>query len=168
MDAYTDLLRCLSQDDYPRLRQFREDAGAQFTTWLVVVSRRLCVDFLRQRYGRTPTVSSKGPEHAMRRRLEDLLAVEIGDRTDLPEPRPGPEETLRQRDLHRALAAALAQLPPAHRLLLSLRFEDDLPVREIATLLHYPTRFHVHRTLNAVLADLRRRLVAGGVDGATP
>ena len=168
MDAYAHLLEQLREDDNRRLRQYLEGAGAQFTTWLVVVARRLCVDFLRQRYGRAPTAPSKTADHATRRRLEDLIAVEIGEVRALAEPRAGPDESLRRRDLHLALQAALAHLPPAHRLLLSLRFEDDMPVREISKLLRYPTPFHVYRTLNAVLAELRQALTTRGVADAEP
>ncbi len=168
MDAYAHLLDLLRQDDWSRLRQYQEDSGAQFTTWLVVVARRLCVDFLRQRYGRAPTAPSRTADHATRRRLEDLVAVEIGEMAALTEPRAGPDETLRRRELHLALQASLAQLAPAHRLLLALRFEDDLPVREIAKLLHYPTPFHVYRTLNTVLAGLRRSLAERGVAESEP
>ena len=49
-----------------------------------------------------------------------------------------------------------------------MRFEDDLPVREIAKILRYPTPFHVYRTLNALLADLRRALRQRGVRDAEP
>ena len=168
MDAYAHLLEQLREDDSRRLRRYLENTGAQFTTWLVVVARRLCVDFLRQRYGRAPTAPGKAADHATRRRLEDLIAVEIDEVTALAETRAGPDESLRRCDLHLALQAALAQLPPAHRLLLGLRFEDNLPVREIAKLLRYPTPFHVYRTLNAVLAELRQVLAARGVADAEP
>ena len=168
MDAYTHLLEQLPQDDNRRLKQYLEDAGAQFTTWLVIVARRLCIDYLRQRYGRAPATPSKVADHAMRRRLEDLVGVEIGELTGLTEPGAGPDEKLRRRDLDSALRTCLAQLSPAHRLLLTLRFEDDLPVREIAKLLRYPTPFHVYRTLNTLLAGLRRRLAAAGVAEAEP
>jgi RNA polymerase sigma factor (sigma-70 family) len=168
MDAYAHLLEQLHEDDGRRLKQYLEDSGAQFTTWLVIVARRLCIDFLRQRYGRAPAAPSRMADHAMRRRLEDLVAVEIGEMVALTEPGAGPDETLRRRDRDQALRTSLAQLPPAHRLLLSLRFEDDLSVREIAKLLRYPTPFHVYRTLNTVLADLRRRLATHGIAEAEP
>ena len=168
MDAYAHLLEQLPQDDGRRLKQYLDDSGAQFTTWLVIVARRLCIDFLRQRYGRVPTAPSKTADHAMRRRLEDLIAVEIGEMGGLTEPRADPDEELRRRDLEGALRTSLAQLTPAHRLLLKLRFEDDVPVREIAKLLRYPTPFHVYRTLNTLLAGLRRRLAAAGVAEAEP
>ena len=168
MDAYAHLLEQLHQDDNRRLKQYLEDSGAQFTTWLVIVARRLCIDFLRQRYGRAPTASSGMADHVMRRRLEDLVAVEIGEMATLAEPAGGPDEQLRRRDLDIALRTCLAQLAPAHRLLLTMRFQDGLSVREIAKLLRYPTPFHVYRTLNALLAELRRSLVARGVSDAEP
>jgi RNA polymerase sigma factor (sigma-70 family) len=168
MDAYAHLLEQLHEDDGRRLKQYLEGSGAQFTTWLVIVARRLCIDFLRQRYGRAPAAASRMADHAMRRRLEDLVAVEIGEVVALTEPGAGPDETLRRRDRDEALRTSLAQLPPAHRLLLALRFEDDLPVREIAKLLRYPTPFHVYRTLNTVLEDLRRRLATHGIAEAEP
>jgi RNA polymerase sigma factor (sigma-70 family) len=167
MDAYAHLLEQLHEDDGRRLKQFLEDSGAQFTTWLVIVARRLCIDFLRQRYGRAPAAPSRMADHAMRRRLEDLVAVEIGE-VALTEPGAGPDETLSRRDRDHALRMSLAQLPTAHRLLLALRFEDELPVREIAKLLRYPTPFHVYRTLNSVLADLRRKLASHGIAEAEP
>src|SRR5262245_56038816 len=59
MDAYVYVLEQLREDDGRRLRQYLEDSRAQFTTWLVIVARRLCVDFLRQRYGRAPTAPAR-------------------------------------------------------------------------------------------------------------
>jgi DNA-directed RNA polymerase specialized sigma subunit len=58
----------------------------------------------------------------------------------------------------RALATALAGLEPRDRLLLKLRFEDNLSAREIAGVLRYQTPFHVYRRINALLATLRTEL----------
>jgi RNA polymerase sigma factor (sigma-70 family) len=168
MDAYAHLLEQLRQDDSHRLKQYIEDSGAQFTTWLVIVARRLCIDFLRQRYGRAPTARAGMADHAMRRRLEDLVAVEIGEIGTLAEPGADPDEQLRRRDLTSAVRTCLAQLTPAQRLLLTMRFQDGLSVREIAKLLGYSTPFHVYRTLNTLLAQLRRSLALRGVSDAEP
>ena len=169
MDAYTHLLEQLHQDGGRRLGQYVEDPRAQFTTWLVIVARRVCIDFLRQRYGRMHVVASPGAaDQAVRRRLVDLLAEQIDDADPLPDPAMRADEELARRDLASTLEACLANLPPAHRLLLAMRFEDDLPVREIAKILRYPTPFHVYRTLNALLADLRRALRQRGVRDAEP
>jgi RNA polymerase sigma factor (sigma-70 family) len=163
MDAYAHVLAQLREDDGRRLRQYLEDSRAQFTTWLVIVARRLCVDFLRQRYGRAPTAPARMVEHATRRNLVNLVGAELDKVVGLTVPGAGLDEDLRRRDLHSTLQRCIADLPPKHRLLLALRFEDDLPVREIAKQLRYPTPFHVYRALNAVLAELRRNLAARGV-----
>ena len=76
------------------------------------------------------------------------------------------DEVLGRRDLASALETCLARLPPAHRSLLAMRFEDDLAVRNRQ--LHYPTPFHVSRTLDALLADLRQSLRRRGVRDAEP
>ena len=60
MDAYTHLLEQLRQEGGRRLRQYVEDPRAQFTTWLVIVAQRVCIDFLPQRYGRMHVVGILG------------------------------------------------------------------------------------------------------------
>ena len=52
MDRYTFMLESLERDDYRRLRGFVADGRCTFSTWLIVVSRRLCLDHHRKRYGR--------------------------------------------------------------------------------------------------------------------
>src|SRR5438309_109170 len=59
-------------------------------------------------------------------------------------------------------------LAAADRLLLKLRFDDDLSAREIAGLVGLPTPFHVYRRLNALLGELRRVLRQRGIHGAEP
>src|SRR5690349_20871276 len=52
MDAFAWMLDRLRADDFHRLRAFSADGRSEFTTWLVVVGRRLCVDWYRAKYGR--------------------------------------------------------------------------------------------------------------------
>jgi RNA polymerase sigma factor (sigma-70 family) len=168
MDAYAHVLERLRDEDGRRLRQYAEDPRSQFTTWLVIVARHLCLDHLRQRYGRFRGEQSTDPSvKTSRRRLVDLIATEI-DQAGLPDPRGGAEEDLRRRDLASALEASLARLSPAHRLLLTMRFEDDRPAREIAQLLRYPTPFHVYRTLKTLLSELRVSLAQQGFNDPQP
>ena len=56
----------------------------------------------------------------------------------------------------------------ADRLLIKLRFDDDLSAREIAGLVGLPTPFHVYRRLNALLGQLRRVLRQRGIHEAEP
>jgi len=162
MDAYAYLLEQLARDDFRRLRAYTPDNRSKFTTWLVVVARRICVDRLRVRYGRTTGAGS------VRRRLADLLTDELDPATTpVPDsPTTNPESKLRTRELRDALTAALARLAPRDRLLLKLRYEDDLPAREIGQLMHFPTPFHVYRRLNALLEDLKTTLQKRGIDGS--
>lgn len=172
MDDYAHVLECLREDDFHRLRTFAADGRSSFGTWLVVVARRLCIDRHRQRYGRLPRgahdVASAERQRAARRRLLDLTAspIEAIDLAD--EEAAAPDSRLCAEELNQALDAALAELTPADRVLLKLRFEDSLSAQQIATALAWPTPFHVYRRLNALYADLRRRLVSRGVTSSAP
>ena len=165
MDAYAYLLEQLRAGDYHRLHAYAADGRSKFTTWLVVVARRLCLDHHRHRYGR---LRSEGPgeqqAHAARRRLQDLIAAEL-DLT--PEPSDDAHQSLEAGERRATLEAVLNALTPRDRLVLKLRYEDDLSAREIAGLLGLPTPFHVYRRLNALLAELRGTLRERGLDGTT-
>jgi len=82
MDAYAFILERLREEECRRLRGYAVDARSTFSTWLAVVSRRLCVDFARRRYGRGGRSNATVDERRERRRLADLAAAEInhGDR----------------------------------------------------------------------------------------
>lgn len=163
MDAYAYLLEQLQQGDFRRLRAYTPDTRSKFTTWLVVVARRICVDHLRERYGRGMR------EGSVRRQLADLLVLELDpDTTPLPDSVANPETHLRTRELSQALTAALARVEPRDRLLLKLRYEDELSAREIAHLMHFPTPFHVYRRLNALLEQVKTALQRRGIEGPEP
>jgi len=169
MDAYTYLLERLREDDFRRLRAYAPSDRTRFTTWLVVVARRLCLDHLRRRYGRVQTAEPQSVEaRAVRRRLVDHLAEEI-DSADLPDGGMGdPHAQLRAAELSRSLADALRGLDPRDQLLLTLRFTDERPAREIALMMKYPTPFHVYRRLAVVLDLLRAALARRGVRESEP
>jgi RNA polymerase sigma factor (sigma-70 family) len=170
MDRYTAVLDGLRQDDFRRLRTYVADGRSEFSTWLVVVAQRICLDQRRHRYGRPrPPVedqTSHDEEWAARRRLVDLLSAEIDLSSVADNEAVSAEETIRLADLYHALQAALGLLEPRDRLLIKLRFEDDLPMPEIARSLQFPTRFHAYRRLTHVLGDLRHALEDSGVRDA--
>jgi RNA polymerase sigma factor (sigma-70 family) len=169
MDAYAYVLEQLRRDDFQRLRAYVSDDRSKFTTWLVVVARRLCLDRLRQRYGRPPDAEpDHGEARAVRRRLVDLLGEEL-DTLGLADAAGGdPETQLRARELSRALAGVLGDLEPRDQLVLKLRFEDGLPAREIAQVMRFATPFHVYRRINTLLEHLRAALARRGVQGPEP
>jgi RNA polymerase sigma factor (sigma-70 family) len=169
MDAYAHLLEQLERDDFRRLRGYADDDRGKFTTWLVVVARRLCLDRVRQRYGRVQGDAAESREsHDTRRRLLDHLSEGVDVAELAGDDRQDAESRLRIAELIGALKAGLAGLEPGDRLLLKLRFEDGLSAREIAQLLKAPTVFHIYRRLNALLAQLREGLERRGVREAEP
>ena len=172
MDAYAFVLEQLREDDCRRLRFYSARNGARFSTWLLVVARRLCIDFHRRRYGRPNRGNEGDPsatlERATRRRLIDLAAEELDPDTLSDVQARGPEAELRLAQLRRALAKALDTLEPADRLILALRFEDERSAAEIARVVGLPTPFHVYRRLTRLLDGLRAHLAAEGIDDATP
>lgn len=167
MDRYTFALEHLRAEDFHRLRTYASDGRTKFTTWLLVVTRRLCLDHYRQRYGRTSTnpgdnLSSRN--RAARRRLADSMGELIDPAFLDDSSHQGAELELESSQVQTHLNAALAALGPRDRLLLKLRFEEDLSAREIAGILGLATPFHVYRRLNGLLAGLRAALHKRGVD----
>ena len=166
MDRYAFILDRLRQADCRRLRAYIPDSNAKFTTWLAIVARRLCLDQHRERYGRP---LGAGPAIAdttrTRRQLEDLVSAEL-DLDQVADPAGvDPATGAQAQEVRDVLRRALATLDPGDRLLLKLRFEDDLPAREIAGLVHLPTPFHVYRRLKALFPVLRRALEQAGIEG---
>jgi RNA polymerase sigma factor (sigma-70 family) len=64
----------------------------------------------------------------------------------------GPEEVAQDAQQQERLAAALAQLPPPQRLLLRLRYEQDLTLAEVARLAGLHDPFRANRQIQAALA----------------
>jgi RNA polymerase sigma factor (sigma-70 family) len=167
MDRYLFILDQLRGGNFRRLRQFRATGSARFSTWLVVVARRLCLDHGRRHYGRcrgAPTAAGECAR-ALRRRLVDMATeeVEVADLED--DSGRSAETTLETGERVRTLEAVLERLDPRSLLLLKLRFGNDLTAREISTLMGYPSQFHVYRELRAVLDRVRCALLEAGIDG---
>lgn len=164
MDAYAFVLEALREDGFRRLRAYTPDGRTKFTTWLVVVTRRLALDHVRQRYGRSRSDDeTKQAEQATRLRLEDLVAEEI-DPDQIASALESPDSFVRRFELTSALRAALESMEPADRLLLALRYEDERPIKDIARALGFPSVFHVYRRLGVVLDQMRRALARRGVE----
>jgi RNA polymerase sigma factor (sigma-70 family) len=168
MDAYAYLLDRLSEEGCRRLRGYVVEPKSKFTTWLVVVARRLCVDHYRLKYGRLRNEESKHERVrlGLRRRIEDLDAIDdIAD--SIPDDNPGSAANqVEIVELTSELRNLVKCLDPSDRLLLTLRFDDGLSASEIAGILQYPSQFHVYRRINALLADLRAALEARGFGSA--
>lgn len=169
MDRYQYVLEELHAEDFRRLRAYEVDPRSKFSTWLVVVVRRLCHDYERKRYGRVRATGRRALERGdVRRRLEDLIAEELEPGRVEDRTRPNPEREMRQRQLHHALDEAMHDFGPEERLLLKLRFEDDLPVTRIAEVLRLDSEFQVYRRLKKILAAMREQLEREGIHDPRP
>jgi RNA polymerase sigma factor (sigma-70 family) len=171
MDRYTFLLERLRRDHYARLRRYAARSGVEFSHWLSVVARRLCLDFHRHQYGRVRGYGRPGDAHRaqetrrVRRRLLALGGGAPGELEEVCSRRTDePDATLERREMLRALHGAVAHLDYADQALLRLRFEENLPAAKIAALLELPSQFHVYRRLKQLLQALHAELAAQGVE----
>ena len=168
MDRYSYVLEKCREANFRRLRAFDVVGGASFSTWITIAAQRLCLDHDRSRYGRHRATLESGEPNA-RRALRRALANAVGAEVDtdlLPDTTALSAEAMVIRaDREARVRMALASLPARDRLLLALRFEDDLSASSIAGLIGMPTPFHVYRRLNALLSQLRAVLITRGFDG---
>jgi RNA polymerase sigma-70 factor (ECF subfamily) len=120
----------------------RYDARRQFEPWLFSVARNLTIDYLRQRQPRSLDVVEDSGESPAER-----LAATGRD----------PLESLLEFERGGVLAAAIAELPVIHREVLTLRFEEELKLEQIADIAGIPVSTVKSRLLRA-LERLRKRL----------
>ena len=163
MNKYVFMIDALRKDQCRRLRAYSEDGRGTFTTWLVAVGRRLCIDEHRTRYGRAEEVMSDG--RLERRRLEQLdgsdALLDSIESTLL-----SPESAVDRSEVDAQLAMVLSRLDIDDRLLLKLKYEDELPVSEIARIVGEPSQFRIYRRLERLLSTLREGLAAAGIGSA--
>ena len=169
MDRYLYVIQALRDDDCRRLRAYTSDGRGKFSTWLLVVVRRLCYDHHRVRYGRPQSSTDEAVARQQdRKQLVDLVSDELGLSELEARQDDVPDAILSRRELRGALTSALNELSPGDRLLLRLRFEDGQSVPEVARMIGESSPFVLYRRLDKVLATLRRALEAGGVDDSRP
>lgn len=166
LDRYAYMLDELRRGEYRRLRTFAADGRGRFSTWLAVVARRLCLDHYRHEHGRVRSRQAESAAAALARVSRRGLSRLDGEPQELDElPAPGTPDLAHEvddRDRREALQRTVAHLTASDQLLLKLRFQEDLTAREIATVLGFPSPFHVYRRLDAVYRLLRAGLVAAG------
>jgi RNA polymerase sigma factor (sigma-70 family) len=99
-----------------------------------------------------------------RRRPEFDAPVAVADHEDEPDtvdvadPTPSPETQIADKEHQVMLGKCLSSLPAQERLLLQLRFEQELSLAEIARLYGLQDAQRVHRMLATVLNKLRHAL----------
>lgn len=122
---------------------------AAFSTWLYRLASNTCLDFLR---------SAK-----RRRELSLTVEDESGESQllDLPDPAPTPEASLLTNEENARLGAAMGQLDPEQRRILTLRVVNDLSYTEIAAVLNIKEGT-VKSRLARARESLRKKLLQTG------
>src|SRR5215471_2377974 len=121
------------------------DPERNFESWLFSVAHNLAIDYLR-RY-RPESLDEPLPSGETR---QDLLAG-TG---------PGALETLLARERAEWLSAAMTELPLQYRVVLSLRFEEEMKLEEISTVLVVPlstVKTRLHRGLKGLRQLLEKK-----------
>lgn len=216
-DCFQFVCERLSANSFLRLRKFRPQGPAVFSTWLRAVVRNLCLDWHRKQFGRHRFFKSISRlsvfdqevfRHLYERRLsfdetfqslqsafpnvtqtqlaessarigrelstkqQRLLDArfsqqatqtsaafdETAAHTNVPDPAPDPEARAVLQERATALRRALGRLPPRERLLIRLRFEQELTLEQAAKLLDLGNAQRVERQIKAVLEKLRGEL----------
>lgn len=124
---------------YRRLGTY--DPERKLASWVLAIASHYCIDRLR------------------RRRLVSLPLEEV--QIDPPsEPAEGPEPRLLAREKEREIQALLAELPEAYRLVLVLRYWQDLSYEEMARTLgtsESAVKARLHRARALMAQHLARR-----------
>ncbi len=127
------------------MRGAQFNGKARFDTWLFTIARNLVIDLSRKK-----TMASLDE---MQDPGEDERPFEIaGDG-------PSPYEQFRTRENAAEVAAVLLQLHPTYREVLVLRFHEELPLEEIASVTRSPlstVKSRLYRGLAALKPELER------------
>ncbi len=126
-----------AQDVFVALHQnlARIESAAHVRHWLCTVTSRRCIDRVRRVSWRLEPVIGRVPDQPVLPRGDDPLMAAM-------------------------LRRFVAQLKPAARLVVTLRFQEDLQLPEIAQILDMPVntvKSHLHRSLETLRSKLADR-----------
>jgi RNA polymerase sigma-70 factor (ECF subfamily) len=124
----------------------RYDASRNFESWLFSVAHNLAVDAWRGQRGDNLAEADESSQPPSER---------------LPSGDPGALERLLDFERGAALAACMHQLPAIHREVLTLRFEEDMKLEEIAEVAGVPlstVKSRLHRALEGLRAAMDTRI----------
>ena len=135
----------LTQDIFLKLFKSLDtfDRRANFQTWLISVSRNLCIDHYR----------------SVRKERESIDRGVDTDTLAPASPGAGPIEALEQRDRVSLLRNALAALPDSLRTAVVMRDIQELSYQDIATRLHLPegtVKSRINRGRTELARQIRR------------
>jgi RNA polymerase sigma-70 factor (ECF subfamily) len=150
-DCFVFVCEHLAAGQFQRLRRFRSGGPASFPTWLRAVARNLCIDWRRKIYGRPRSGA-----------YPDRPSMESIEEAGVSDPQPDPEVRAAGLEREAALRGLVARLPEQERLLIRLRFEQDLTLDQIAKLTGLKDAQTVDRRLRQALDSLRESMPGSG------
>jgi len=220
-DCFQFVCERLCEDRFRRLRRFKPQGPARFSTWLRAVIRNLCLDWQRKQFGRRRLFRSidrlseldqavfrcvherevseqetlvllaprfphltvgllaesveringaltKNQNWLLRarsataaRRSNDISAIH--ERAEVVDSHANPEALVIIAERTTMLHRALRRLSKQERLLIRLRFEEELTLEQIAKLLGLGNAQRVDRHIKQILSALRLELISVGV-----
>ena len=122
----------------------RYDPRRSFEAWLFAVAHNVAIDYLRK----------SRPES-----LDEALPSGHTRAEALPETGPDALECLLEWERAEAVAAAMSHLPAIHREVLTLRFEEDLKLEQMAEIVQIPlstVKSRLRRALDGLRTSLER------------
>lgn len=139
--------RDMTQEAFIRvyLARSRFDTKRRFRPWVLCIARNLCLNELKRKKA-VPMESLEEYATDARNEHGELLRSEAG----------GPDESLMTKERHALLAEILDAMDPASRELVTLRFFEKLPARDIAEITD-STEGAVRTRLHRVLKSLRAK-----------
>ncbi len=125
------------------------DPARNFESWLFAVAHNLAIDHLRRRRHESLDEPGPGSETPSRR-------IRSSD--------PGSLEQLLSKERFRHILEAIADLPAPFREVITLRFEEEMRIEEIAGVLELPAgtvKTRLHRAMKALRELLEKRFGEG-------
>lgn len=150
-EAAKDLVQETFLNAYRGLDRFRGDA--RISTWLYTIASRACLRMRRRRKG--------APERELS--LEEFIPTSNGEfRLQIPIDGLSPEAALHNKQLRKALDAAIDQLPKKYKMVLVLRDMEGLSAKEAGAIMGLNERA-VKSRLHRARLFVRRQLSARGL-----
>jgi RNA polymerase sigma-70 factor (ECF subfamily) len=113
------------------------DGKSRFVTWLLTIAHNVGIDHLRRRNPAS---------------LDEMRESEDGAPFEVHDARPSPFEQAVASEESARLEAAMAQLPPIFREVLTLRIHEQMKLEEIAKLINIPVATVKTRLYRGVMA----------------